>query len=51
MGAPLFVAPLAVREAAYADGYSDSTHLNKRGRAAYTAWLAEAIGPVVNPGP
>ncbi|MFM7692948.1 MAG: hypothetical protein ACKO7U_01390, partial [Actinomycetota bacterium] len=51
VGAPLLVAPLAVREAAYADGYSDSTHLNKRGRAAYTAWLAEAIRPVVNPGP
>lgn len=51
VGAPLFVAPLAVREATYPNGYSDSAHLNKRGRAAYTAWLAEAIRPVVNPAP
>ncbi len=51
VGAPLLVAPLAVREAAYADGYSDSAHLNKRGRAAYTAWLAAAIKPTVNPSP
>ncbi|MFM9124828.1 MAG: hypothetical protein ACKOSO_06645 [Actinomycetota bacterium] len=51
VGAPLLVAPLAVREAAYVDGYSDSAHLNKRGRAAYTAWLATAIKPQVNPAP
>ncbi len=51
VGSPLYVAPLEVREKAYTDGYSDSAHLNRRGRAAYTAWLAEAIKPLVNPGP
>ncbi len=50
MGVPLLVPPPEVREQIYADGYSDSAHLNKRGRADFTRWLAEQIKPVVNPG-
>lgn len=50
VGAPLLVPPRSVRDIGYARGYSDSAHFNKVGRAAYTAWLAGEIRPVVNPG-
>ncbi len=49
LGAPLLVPPPELRERMYAGGYSDSSHLNKRGRAEFTGWLAEQIKPAVNP--